>query len=97
MFFELSLEADRDLEHIFEYTLESFGIDQAVNYIISFDDLFEKLLEDPLLGRDRPEVRPGLRSIIKEYHIVFYRVLKDRIRIVRILSAKQDLPKQYFS
>lgn len=65
MFFELSLEADRDLEEIFDHTFERYGIDQAVNYVISFDLVFEKLLDDPLLGRQRSEIRPSLRSVVK--------------------------------
>lgn len=97
MFIELSLEADHDLEHIYEYALAKFGVEQAVSYVISFDNVFEKLLADPHLGRKRPEIFKDLRSIVKEDHIVFYRILEDRIRIVRILSARRDLPKMYFS
>jgi len=97
LFIELSLEADHDLEHIYEYTLADFGTDQAVSYVLSFEDIFDKLLADPHLGRKRPEIFKGLRSIVKDDHIVFYRILEDRIRIVRILSARRDLPKMYFN
>jgi toxin ParE1/3/4 len=92
IFYELSVEADKDIEAIFDYTSEEFGIDQAVIYVREFDDTFGKLLDNPELGSKRSEIRKGLRSIVKESHIVFYRVRKDRIRIVRILHASRDLP-----
>jgi toxin ParE1/3/4 len=93
LFYELSIEADKDIDAIFDYTLEEFGMDQAVAYLSGLDDSFTQLLDNPELGSKRSEIRKGLRSIITESHIVFYRVLKDRIRIIRILHASRDLPK----
>lgn len=93
LFYELSIEADQDIDAIFDYSLEQFGVDQAVAYVSGFDDAFTQLLDNPDLGSKRPEIRKGLRSLVRESHIVFYRVLKDRIRIVRILHASRDLPK----
>ena len=92
---EISLTAVRDLEDIFDYTQQSYGEDQALKYVSSFDDVFDTLTGNPELGRDRTEIREGLRSIPKEQHIVFYRILENRIRIVRILHASKDLPRQF--
>ncbi len=91
LFYELSAEADKDIETIFDYTAEEFGLGQAVTYVNAFDNVFVDLLDNPELGRSRPEIRHGLRSIAKESHTVFYRILKDRIRIVRILHGSRDL------
>ena len=92
--YELSQEADRDLDEIFDYTEAEYGFDQAVVYITQFDILFEKLLENPQLGKKRDEIKPGLRSFSKAEHIVFYRILKDRrLRIVRVLHSSRDLPR----
>lgn len=93
LFYELSADADKDIEDIFDYTAEKFGLDQAVTYVNTFDDVFTDLLNNPELGRRRPEIRQGLRSIAHESHTIFYRVLKDRIRIVRILHGSRDLLK----
>jgi toxin ParE1/3/4 len=92
-FYELSPESDNDLDGIFDYTEREFGIDKAVQYVSGFDDVFEQLVKNPKTGRERNEIRSGLRSIIKESHVVFYRILKDRIRIVRILHGSRDLPQ----
>ena len=89
--YELSQEADRDLEDIFDYTLEAFGLDQAVSYVSGFDDVFVMLAGNPEAGRRRPEIRAGLRSFVRDHHVVFYRVMKGRIRIVRVLHGARDI------
>jgi len=91
MVYELSPEADQDLEDIFDYTEREFGSNQAIDYLSGFDDLFAKLVNSPELGKEREEIREGLRSLLKEKHIVFYRILPNRIRIVRILHGSRDL------
>lgn len=91
--YELSEKAEQDLEEIFDYTVLHFGIDQTIAYVSGFEDPFLNLSDNPELGRKRDEIRNSLRSYIKENHIVFYRVMRDRIRIVRILHGSQDLIK----
>ncbi len=93
--FELSLVADQDLQDIFDYTFEEFGIDQAVDYVSSFDQAFENIIQNPEIGRKRDEIKEGLRSVLKEQHTVFYRLLDNRIRIVRILHASRDVPRLF--
>lgn len=89
--YELSTEADKDLEDIFDYTAEKFGFEQAVTYISSFGELFELLANNPNLGRKREEIRDGLHSISKESHVIFYRIIRSKVRIVRILHASRDI------
>jgi len=89
----LSIEADHDLEEIFEYTENKFGIDQAIKYLQEFDVLFNHLVQTPALGKERNEIKNGLRSIPKGSHVVFYRIMNDKIRIVRILHGMRDLPR----
>jgi len=90
-FYELSPKADRDLEDIFEYTEREFGFDQAIIYVSGFETLFETILTNPKLGKERPEIRKELRSLVHEKHVAFYRILNNRIRIVRILHGNCDV------
>lgn len=91
--FILSKAADADLEDIFDYTLEEFGLDQAVSYVSSFDDTFNMIAENLEIGRERKEIQEDLRSFVKDKHVIFYRILSDHVRIVRILHGSRDLPK----
>lgn len=93
LFYELSLEAEKDIEEIFDYTEQIYSLEQAVAYVSQFETLFEKLIHNPQLGRKRDEIRKSLRSLPKEHHVVFYRIFDDRVRIVRILHESRDLPK----
>ncbi len=93
--FELALPADQDLEAIFIYTEEEFGSDQAVKYLIELEDVFERLVVNPELGKERNEIKKGLRSFPSGAHIVFYRILTKHIRIVRVLHGSRDLPKHF--
>lgn len=89
----LSKAADADLEDIFDYTLDEFGVEQAVAYVSGFDEAFEMISENPEIGRERKEIREELRSLVKDKHIIFYRSLNDHVRIVRILHGSRDLPR----
>lgn len=91
--YRLSLEADRDLEDIFDYTAREFGSDQAVSYVNGFEEVFLGLAANPGRGRKRDEIRDGLRSFVKGSHTIFYRVLKSHFRIVRILHGSRDIIK----
>jgi len=93
--YELSLEADQDLSDIFDYTQTEFGQDQAIIYLRDLDDCFTTLLNHPESGRKRPEIREGLYSLASGSHVVFYRILADRLRIVRVLHGSRDLPRLF--
>jgi toxin ParE1/3/4 len=89
--YELSLAADSDIEAIFDYTEKEFGFDQAVKYVSDLDTVFNELIRSPELGRKRNEIKIELRSLVQESHIIFYRILEDRIRIVRVLHESRDV------
>jgi toxin ParE1/3/4 len=91
-FYELSDQADQDIEEIFDYTEINFGFDQAVEYLSKLEGVLHQLVENPEIGRTRNEIKVGLRSFPKSSHVIFYRILNNRIRIVRILHGSKDLP-----
>ncbi|MGO4709208.1 type II toxin-antitoxin system RelE/ParE family toxin [Chryseobacterium sp. 2TAF14] len=94
-FYILSEFADQDLEDIFNFTFNKFGFDQAEKYLLEIEDIFQNLITNPELGKARNEIKQGLYSFPKDNHVIFYRVLDDHIRIVRILHGSRDVP-QYF-
>ncbi|KYG77243.1 plasmid stabilization protein [Roseivirga spongicola] len=88
----LSVPADQDLEDIFDYTKQEFGEKQAVEYLIELEELFIQLLANPELGRERNEIKQDLRSMVKNAHVVFYHIMDDHIRVVRVLHGSRDMP-----
>lgn len=91
----LSEIADKDLEDIFDYTLDEFGFDQAERYLLELEKTFQNLLLNPQLGKKRDEIKKGLYSLPKDNHIIFYRILHNHIKIIRVLHGSQDIPKYF--
>ncbi len=94
-YYTLSNKATIDLNNIFDYTESKYSFKQALSYTKSLETVFNHLLINPSLGKYRTEIKVNLYSIAQQEHIIFYRVLKDKIRIVRILHGSRDLPKQF--
>ena len=89
----LSDIADRDLSEIYDYTFSAHGRDQAISYLTGLEEALELLIEQPKLGRLRPEIRGGLFAYIHEKHTIFYRIMTNHIRVVRVLHTRRDIPK----
>jgi toxin ParE1/3/4 len=89
----LSVAAENDLDDIYDFTAANFGDEKAVEYLLGLESLFCALAAQLLLGRMRPEVRDGLRSISYVSHIVFYRHQASSVKIVRVLHASRDLSR----
>jgi len=93
--YELSSEADRDVSDIFDYTELEFGVEQAVNYLKQLERCFNALVDNPESGRRRQEIRRGLYSTVSGSHVVFYRIRRDVIRVIRVLHGSRDLPRYF--
>ena len=91
--YQLSEEADNDLNEIYNYTELQFGTLQAIKYLSGFETIFDIICRNPKSGRERLEIRNELRSISYQSHIVFYRIVECRISIIRILHASRDIIK----
>ncbi|HCO82175.1 MAG TPA: plasmid stabilization protein [Arenibacter sp.] len=87
----LSQEAENDIEEIFEFGEYKFGKAQAISYLIQMEEHFVLLAENPGIGKKRNEIKEGLFSLPYVSHIIFYRILENNIRIVRVLNGGRDL------
>ena len=82
--------AKNDLIDIFKYGLRQWGQAQSESYLSIIKNQFWSLTRQPLMGNERPELLPDIRSLPIESHTLFYRVTADRIEIVRVLHGRQD-------
>lgn len=85
----LAEDADQDFEAIFEYGLDSFGIEAATNYQNNLIRHFEELAEFPLHYQAVDHIRKDYRRSVCGVHTIYYRIDDDHITIVRILG-RQD-------
>jgi len=86
----LAPAANADLKEIYQYGLRQWGQAQSDSYLENLKNYFWSLTEQPLMGVERPELLPDARSLPIVSHILFYRVTKDTVEIIRVLHGRQD-------
>lgn len=88
-------QADSDLFNIYLYTYKTWGVTQADKYTDGLREAIAFLAQEP--GRpgtvDCSALRPGYRSYHHQRHLIFYRVVKDALEIIRILHDSMDVPR----
>ncbi|MDP2223735.1 type II toxin-antitoxin system RelE/ParE family toxin [Nitrosomonas sp.] len=91
--FHLTNRAVTDLSEIADFTIQTFGVEQARFYRDGLNNCFEILAENPQLGRSAAELASNLKRFEYQSHIVFYISKDASILIVRILHQRMDLKR----
>jgi toxin ParE1/3/4 len=83
-------QVDLDLDSIWSFIAadNERAADKQVARIV---EVFEMLMQNPLAGRERPELQQRLRSFPVGNYIIFYVPLPDGIEIVRVMNGRQDI------
>ena len=79
------------LKEIWRYTVDRWGEQQAEKYIYQLEKKFKDLVTTPSLGRSRPDIQKGYRSLPEGKNIIFYRVADEFIEIIGIPHANMDV------
>jgi plasmid stabilization system protein ParE len=69
--YRLSALAEQDLEEIWLYVAEDAGPTTADRQIDAIVDRFDLLIEQPAIGRSRPEFGAGVRSFVVESYVIY--------------------------
>jgi|SRR5665213_611692 len=93
---QLSSAAREDLLSLWEYIAVHDEL-AADRYLDHVRERAMELIPHPELGRPRPEILPEIRSLLCRNHLIFYRIEKKMIQILRILHGSMDLPHQDYS
>ena len=88
--YRLSALAEEDLNEIWSYVAEDASPTTADRLIDAIFDRFELLVEQPRMGRNRPEFGEGVRSFVVESYVIYYRQEGDDVLIARILHGRRD-------
>lgn len=82
--------AKADLAEIWEY----IGVSNAAaadKLLDTINDKIHSIANSPLMGRERSELAPMLRSFPIAQYVLFYRPITEGIEIVRVLHGARDL------
>ncbi len=88
--YRLSPAAEQDLENIWYYTNEQWGIEQAHRYIDTMIAAFESLARSPQTAPSCDHIRAGYRRRNLEQHVIYFQVTAYGIAIIRVLHGRMD-------
>lgn len=89
--FVISKKAISDLEEIWHYTVEKWSVEHADRYYNLIFDEINYICKNINAGKSMEHVRKGYRASKVKSHLIFYRVLEERIEIIRILHEQMDV------
>ena len=90
---EFTPRARRDLDEIWEYSFEQFGLEKADAYLRGIQRAAATVTEDPRRGLGCDEIRPGYRRFAVGSLVLFFRASATRVIIVRILHARMNFDR----
>ena len=90
-----SRRAKADIRDIWDYTVDNWGLGQALVYLGLIDAAVDSIDGDPKLGRPLSGLRRSYRKYLVGSHAVFYRLKGRSVFIVRILHQRMD-PERHF-
>ena len=88
--FRLAPAARSDLEGIWLYGLDKWGIEQADRYIDQLEEKLAWLAENPKLVPACDHIRTGYRSGEVGSHIIYFQITDYGIAVIRILHVRMD-------
>lgn len=91
MSYSLRKQAEIDLESIWLYSYQEWGVEQADQYLRSLISRFSWLSENPQLGKHRPDIKSGYYCFPEGMHLVFYKILDDGIDIIGVPHQSMDV------
>jgi toxin ParE1/3/4 len=91
--FVLSPRARADLEEIWDYTEDRWGLDQTETYTRALWQRIEAVARHPAMEQDASDIRAGYYKISCGSHVLFYRLIAEGIDIVRILHERMDFER----
>lgn len=88
---QFTQSAEADVDAILRYTLATWGDAQAEACLAGRYDLLALFAENPESGRLYQGLASDLRGFPYREHLIFYLPLPERLLVIRILHARQNI------
>jgi toxin ParE1/3/4 len=88
--------ADRDLDEILDYLIER-SPSAAERLVAELDSRCRLLASQPLTGRSRDDLVPGMRSIVVGRYVLFFVSTDADVFIVRIIHGARNITPAMFT
>lgn len=90
--YTLSPAAAADIEGIWVYTEDTWGVEQADQYVLLIESACASVAKNDHAGRSIENVRAGYRILPVGSHFIEFRLVNGAVDIVRVLHQKMDIP-----
>jgi len=91
----LSELADKDIKKLLKQSVINLGMTQTKIYFNSLQNYLSLLDDNPAMGNNADDIKPGYHRFTHQSHIIFYRDCKNGILIVRVLHTAMDVEKHF--
>ena len=88
--YRLYQKAIEELESVYAYSVNEFGIKRTEDYILAIESSFQLLADDPLISRKCDYIRPELRAFNVGSHIIFFKTTRYGIAVIRVVHQSTD-------
>ncbi|HEX3943930.1 MAG TPA: type II toxin-antitoxin system RelE/ParE family toxin [Rhizomicrobium sp.] len=92
--YRLSPAAQSDLDEIWTYSADHWGMDRADRYIRDLIGAVGKIAGGKWRGSACDDIRPGYFRCACESHVIFYRLTAGTVDVVRILHQRMDFTQR---
>ncbi|MCG7532329.1 type II toxin-antitoxin system RelE/ParE family toxin [Psychrobium sp. MM17-31] len=86
--YRLSRAADQDIENLFEYGIDNFGLLAAKLYLEGLVKRFDEIALNPLHYPAVDHIRIGYRRSVYATHSIYFKWNDEQVDIMRILRAE---------
>lgn len=80
--------AEDDIDEIWDYSAQRWGVEQADSYTDAIRDACNALAKGAKHGR--PSMFQEYKKCVCGSHVIYFRDSPNRIDVIRILHSKQD-------
>jgi len=85
--------AESDLEDIWLYIFNNWGLEQADAYLEALLNRLAWLAEHPHAGKERSDIKSGYFCFPEGRHLIFYQQHSNRVEIFGIVHQSMDYPE----
>lgn len=87
----ISRSARADLKAIARYSEREWGAARSKSHLAAFAERFALLTRRPKLGAPHDDTSRGHRALPVGRHLVFYRIDRNRLLIIRVQHERMDV------
>lgn len=89
--YALSRAADSDLERLYDWGIDRFGLKAADEYYDGLLHRFEQIVQNPNAWQAVDHIRIGYRRSVYGVHSIYYRIDADGITIARVIGRENPM------